>query len=63
MRPIIPIHPVTATLQADASAAQASPRRLNIRVLRFDPLQPDVEARWQSYQLDDAAGMTLFIAL
>jgi fumarate reductase iron-sulfur subunit len=63
MKPIIPIHPVAATLQVDASEAQATRRRLSIRVLRFDPQQPDVEARWQTYQLDDAAGMTLFIAL
>ena len=34
-----------------------------IRVLRFNPQQPEVAPHWQTYELDDAAGMTLFIAL
>jgi fumarate reductase iron-sulfur subunit len=69
----IPIHPVsTAQLRSapatDAApgvppAAEAAPRRLKIRVLRFDPQQPAVAPHWQSYELLDAAGMTLFIAL
>jgi len=59
----IPILPVSATLQAEAPSSGSVNRRLNIRVLRFDPQQPAVAAHWQTYQLDDAAGMTLFIAL
>jgi fumarate reductase iron-sulfur subunit len=59
----IPIHPLSMPLQADAPAAGGASRRLDIRVLRFNPQQPEVAPHWQSYQLDDAAGMTLFIAL
>ena len=32
-------------------------------MLRFNPAMPEVAPHWQTYQLDDAAGMTLFIAL
>jgi fumarate reductase iron-sulfur subunit len=60
---IIPIHPVSAALTAAAPAAATSARRLKIRVLRFNPQQPEVAPRWQTYELVDAAGMTLFIAL
>jgi fumarate reductase iron-sulfur subunit len=52
----IPIVPAKA--QASSGA-----RRLKIRVLRFNPQQPEVAAHWQTYELDDAPGMTLFIAL
>jgi len=38
-------------------------RRLRIRVLRCNPLQPEVAPYMQTYELADAAGMTLFIAL
>jgi fumarate reductase iron-sulfur subunit len=64
----IPIHPVGTRLQprapapADAPVA-AAPRRLRIRVLRFNPQEPSVAPHWQTYELVDAAGMTLFIAL
>jgi fumarate reductase iron-sulfur subunit len=63
MKMIIPIQPVTSALSPEAPAAGAVTRRLNIRVLRFNPQQPEVTPRWQTYELDDAAGMTLFIAL
>jgi fumarate reductase iron-sulfur subunit len=59
----IPLVPVTATFDAEAPSVGTAPRRLKIRVLRFNPQQPDVAAHWQTYELDDAAGMTLFIAL
>ena len=68
----IPIHPAeapllpTAPAAADASVtapAAGTPRRLRIRVLRFNPQQPVVAPHWQTYELVDAAGMTLFIAL
>ncbi len=65
---IIPIHPVssafTAAAPAAASATNGVPmRQLRIRVLRFNPQQPGDAPRWQTYDLLDAAGMTLFIAL
>jgi fumarate reductase iron-sulfur subunit len=63
MKMSIPIHPVSMALQADAPASDTKNRRLDIRVLRFNPQRPEVAPHWQSYQIDDAAGMTLFIAL
>jgi fumarate reductase iron-sulfur subunit len=59
----IPILPASTSLAADAPAAASAPRRLAIRVLRFDPARLEVAPHWQTYELDDAAGMTLFIAL
>ena len=41
----------------------AALRRLQIKVLRHNPAQPEVAPHWQTYPLDDAPGMTLFIAL
>lgn len=55
----IAIQPIAAA----PIAADGAPRRLRIRVLRFNPQQPEVAAQWQTYELDDSAGMTLFIAL
>jgi fumarate reductase iron-sulfur subunit len=52
-----------ARLQAEAPAAPLVQRKLNIRVLRYNPAQPEVAPHWQTYPLDDAPGMTLFIAL
>jgi fumarate reductase iron-sulfur subunit len=60
---IIPIHPVTTALTDSTAASGTAARRLAIRVLRFDPRAPEVAPHWQTYQLDDAPGMTLFIAL
>ena len=60
----IPIHPLTAhAVEPAPSAPPAAARRLKIRVLRCDPRQPERAAHLQTYELDDAAGMTLFIAL
>lgn len=62
----IPIVPVRACLQPKTGAAGAPAevsRKLSIRVMRYNPQQPDVAPHWQTYELDDAAGMTLFIAL
>ncbi len=53
----IPIQPVPAVAAATAA------RTLHIRVLRFNPHQPEVAPHWQTYDIDDAPGMTLFIAL
>ena len=67
MTTTIPIHSVPLTPAARTAVSGATPdapaRRLAIRVLRYNPRQPDVEPHWQTYELDDAAGMTLFIAL
>ncbi len=66
----IPIHPVkagcgcfAAPSPAGAPADGTVARKLRIRVLRYNPRQPDVAPFWQTYELDDAPGMTLFIAL
>jgi len=61
----IPIVALSARLQAasPAVAGLAPQRKLSIRVLRFNPAVPEVAPHWQTYELDDAAGMTLFIAL
>ena len=60
---IIPIHPVTTAFAAASSSGAASSRRLKVQVLRCNPKQPEVAPHLQSYELDDAPGMTLFIAL
>ena len=64
----IPIHPVAPELAPalaprTPAASKTTARMLKIRVLRFDPAQPEVAPHWQTYELLDAAGMTLFIAL
>ncbi len=38
-------------------------RKLRIHALRYNPAQPGDEPRVQVYELEEAAGMTLFIAL
>jgi len=40
-----------------------APRRLRVHVLRYNPAEPDVPARTQTYEVDEAEGMTLFILL
>ncbi|HKK23189.1 MAG TPA: fumarate reductase iron-sulfur subunit [Pseudohaliea sp.] len=45
------------------SDAAAEPRTLGIRVLRHNPQDPASHPRWARYQLTEAPGMTLFIAL
>jgi len=59
----IPLHPVQSAFAAAAPGGALSTRRLRIRVLRVNPQQADVAPRWQTYEIDDADGMTLFIAL
>jgi hypothetical protein len=49
MKTTIPIHPVSMAVQADVPASVAKNRRLDIRVLRFNPRQPEVAPHWQSY--------------
>ena len=62
IKPILPSH-VVAPAAAAAVAADAAPRKIRIRVMRYNPAQPDVAPFWQTYELEDAPGMTLFIAL
>jgi fumarate reductase iron-sulfur subunit len=47
----------------NAPRAAESNRKLNIRVLRYNPQEPDNAPRLQTYEIEDAPGMTLFIAL
>jgi fumarate reductase iron-sulfur subunit len=58
----IPIHTAAASPPAAATQAGAG-RTLQIRVLRYNPQQPAVPPHWQTYAVEDAPGMTLFIAL
>ena len=39
------------------------PRQLQVSVLRFNPQEPGSEPRMQTFALEEAEGMTLFIAL
>jgi len=42
----------------------ASTRRvIDLRVLRYNPAEPDVRARFDTFSLEEADGMTLFMAL
>ncbi len=43
--------------------ATPEPRQLKISVLRFNPQEPGSVPRMQTYELEEADGMTLFIAL
>ncbi|HSS69484.1 MAG TPA: 2Fe-2S iron-sulfur cluster-binding protein, partial [Casimicrobiaceae bacterium] len=38
-------------------------RKLTINVLRYNPQEPSIAPRMQAYSLEEADGMTLFIAL
>ncbi|MEA9391286.1 fumarate reductase iron-sulfur subunit [Acerihabitans sp. TG2] len=55
------------TLPAAATTEQSDrpkqERMLTIRVLRYNPQDPDSKPHMQSYQIEEAEGMTLFIAL
>ena len=48
---------------SDAHAPHAAPRQLTIRVLRYNPQEPGSIPRLQNYVVEEADGMTLFIAL
>jgi len=45
------------------SDATSSGRQLRISILRYNPQEPGSTPRMQTYELEEAAGMTLFIAL
>jgi hypothetical protein len=64
----IRVVPRTATATATATAAsngvgQGAGRRLKLNVLRHNPHQPGSVPHWQTYEIEEADGMTLFIAL
>ena len=46
-----------------ANGGNGAPRRLKISVLRYNPQRPDAKPHLQAYELEEADGMTLFIAL
>ena len=52
-----------SALESAAEVPAAVERRLKISILRYNPFEPDVAAHLQTYEIADAAGMTLFIAL
>jgi len=41
----------------------AAARRLRVHILRYNPAEPENKARIQTYEVDEAEGMTLFILL
>lgn len=43
--------------------ADNAPRKLRLQILRFNPREPGSTPRMQRYELEEADGMTLFIAL
>jgi len=45
------------------AAASGPPRKLQISVLRYNPQEPGTAPHMQTYELEEAPGMTLFIAL
>src|SRR5215468_1538246 len=45
------------------TAASAAPRKLVIRILRYNPQDPASAPHLQAYEIEDADGMTLYIAL
>ena len=44
-------------------AEETTPRKLTIQILRYNPQEPGSTPRMQRYELEEAHGMTLFIAL
>jgi fumarate reductase iron-sulfur subunit len=53
----------TTVATAPASTASSPPRQLRINVLRYNPQERGSVPRMQTYELEEADGMTLFIAL
>ncbi len=45
------------------SGDAGAPRQLTLRIFRYNPQQPEEPPRFQSYPLEEADAMTLFIAL
>ncbi len=49
--------------QLETDIIHTDKRELCLRILRYNPQDPDSTPRFQDYQLEQAHGMTLFIAL
>jgi len=49
--------------ETQTGISDQSARRLTIKILRHNPQDPDSDPRFESYEIDEAPGMTLFIAL
>jgi fumarate reductase iron-sulfur subunit len=64
MSDVIKIVPAAQAGNANAGAGGSAPlRKLTISVLRYNPAEPAIAPRMQSYELEEVYGMTLFIAL
>ena len=64
MSDVIKMVPAAQAGSASAGAGGSAPlRKLTISVLRYNPAEPDIAPRMQSYELEEVYGMTLFIAL
>ena len=50
-------------VQTRQKACDMSARQLTIRILRYNPQEPGSTPRMQEYVVEEADGMTLFIAL
>ena len=55
--------PIRVVPRATAADGQGAGRRLKLKVLRHNPHQPGSVPHWQTYEIEEAEGMTLFIAL
>ncbi|HEX5865780.1 MAG TPA: fumarate reductase iron-sulfur subunit [Casimicrobiaceae bacterium] len=53
----------TAAVPIQPPATETQPRKVRIKVLRYNPQERGSVPRMQTYELEEADGMTLFIAL
>jgi fumarate reductase iron-sulfur subunit len=53
----------TAAIPSPTPAPETQPRTVRIKVLRYNPQEAGSVPRMQTYELEEADGMTLFIAL
>ena len=54
---------MSETQKTAAPGGQTRHRMLTFHILRYNPQDPDSKPHMQSYQLEEAEGMTLFLAL
>lgn len=55
---------VLASDRADESSPGAgNARQLTLEIFRYNPAEPAIPPRWEAFPIEEAAGMTLFIAL
>jgi fumarate reductase iron-sulfur subunit len=53
----------TSPATPDAQGRPLTPRKLSFKILRYNPQDPDSVPHLQAYEVEEAEGMTLFIAL